>query len=236
MSELKSAPEKTEKNTAPEKKPEAKEELIAKKNSNLTFIVLTVVLVGLLLGLIFVPKLIHKAVVDNNKYNNFEFYKGSDNFWYTIVQKGAQPYQIPFYYHPRDLVNITVDPGIRDKFFEIMANNGSIYITLDPDSTDNSIVVAGVEIAKITGKGYSLLNVPTHSAFTKQPANISTNVETPIVTCSNSNNKTMVIWITLSNKNMAYSYDYCIRLEAKSYGDTIKVADRLMYDLLGIMN
>ena len=132
--------------------------------------------------------------------------------------------------------NITVDPSIRAKFFDMVANNGTIFIPLDPDSTDNKIVVAGVEIAKITGKGYSILNVPTHSAFTKQPVNASTNVETPIVTCDNSNNRTMVIWITLSNKDMAYSYDYCIRLEATSYEDTVKVADRLMYNLLGIMN
>jgi hypothetical protein len=106
---------------------------------------------------------------------------------------------------------------------------------MDPDGNNNTIVIAGVEIAKVTGQRYGLLNVDTHSAFIKQPKNTTADTGTPVVTCSDANNKTMVIWITLSQKNIVYSYGNCVILEATSYRDMIRVADRLMYNLLGIM-
>jgi hypothetical protein len=199
------------------------------------FGIFAVVVIILMFGFVFGPKMWQKAEIDKNKYNNFDFFKGPDGFWYTMVQKGNQPYQIPFYYHPRDLVGITVEPGLKEKFFGIRDNNGSIFITLDPEA-DPKIVVAGVEIAKITGKGYALLNVPTRSAFIRPPKNMTTNVETPIITCDYADSKTMVIWLVRSDKDIVYSYDNCVRVEAKSDDDMIKVADRMMYHLLGIMS
>ena len=205
-------------------------------SSTAKFIIFCAVLVIIFLGLIIIPSLVRKARLEKYKYNNFEFVKKKDGFWYTMVQKGPQPYWIPFYYHPSELEDIPVEPDLRNKFFMIRDNNGSIYITINPDAGNNTIVIAGVEISRITGSRYDLLNVPTHSAFIKPPEETTTETGTPIVTCMHSNNKTMVIWLTLSNKNLAYSYDYCIILEARTYKDLVRVADRTMYHLLGIMN
>jgi len=215
---------------------EKKEEESADDNklNPMKFWILAAALIIFFLALVYIPKIMHQQEVEDNKYNGFDFYKGTDGFWYTVVQKGAQPYQIPFYYHPRELEDITVEPSIRGKFFDMVANNGSIYIVVDPDAPSKA-VIAGVEIAKITGKGYQILNVPTYSAFSKEPTNITTNVETPILSCSAANNKTLIVGLVLSNKNIAYSQGYCIRLEAASYDDMVRVADRLMYSLLGIM-
>lgn len=205
-----------------------------KKRNTIRFMILAAVLVIVLLALVMVPQYVRKAKLDNDKYNNFEFVF-QDNLWYTMVEKGNQPYWVPFYYHPRQLEDIPVETGLRAKFFALRDNNGSIYITMDPDGEDNKIVIAGVEIAKITGQAYQLLNVPTHSAFINPPKNASVNSETPIVTCAQASNRTLVIWLTLSDKNIAYSRGNCIILEARTYNDTVRVADRTMYDLLGIM-
>ena len=204
--------------------------------STKTFIIICLALAIIILGLALIPQYLNKNETSNNKYNNFEFFKFQDGFWYTQVQKGPQPFWIPFYYHPRELENIPVEPYLRGLFFEISDNNGTIYITLDPESEDNRIVIAGVEISRITGSRYGLLNVPTYSAFIKPPINQQTETKTPIITCANANNQTLVIWIVLSDKNLVYSYDYCIILEARNYEDMIKVADRLVYHLLGIMD
>jgi len=205
-------------------------------SSTAKFIIFCGLLVVLFLSIIIIPSLVRKARLEKYKYNNFEFVKKKDGFWYTIVQKGAQPYWIPFYYHPSELEDIPVEPGLRDKFFMIRDNNGSIYITIDPDAGNNTIVIAGVEISRITGSRYDLLGVPTHSAFIKPPRETATETGTPIVTCKYANNRTMVIWITLSDKNVAYSYGYCVILEARTYNDMVRVADRTMYHLLGIMS
>lgn len=227
-------PKKEEKQASKEPKKE-EEIVISKKKQNIQFIIFTGVILIIFLAIVFVPRFIQKANLEKNKYNGFDFAKSSDGYWYTVVQKGNQPYQISFYYHPRDLEDIPVEANLRDKFFNIRDNNGTIYITMDPDGNNNTIVVAGVEIAKITGKGYNLLNVDTHSAFIKKPNSTAVDTITPVVTCGQANNKTMVIWITLSNKNIAYSYGNCVILEAKTYGDMVRVADRMMYNLLGIM-
>jgi len=241
QADLGSADSPNQNSTKPEKKEEknnklSKEEVIIKsKRQNIQFIIFAGVIILIFLAIVFVPRYIRQANLDKDKYNGFDFVQDEEGVWYTIVQKGNQPYQIPFYYHPSELEDIPVDKFIRDKFFSLRDNNGSIYITMDPDGNNNTIVIAGVEIAKVTGTRYGLLNVDTHSAFIRQPKNATADTGTPIVTCSDANNKTMVIWITLSQKNIVYSYGNCVILEAINYRDMIRVADRLMYQLLGIM-
>jgi hypothetical protein len=205
-----------------------------KKTGSLKFWILAAALIIFFLALVYVPKILHGQEAENNRYNGFDFYKAGDGFWYTVVQKGAQPYEIPFYYHPKELEDIVIEPGIKDKFFDMVENNGTIFIVVDPDA-ESKAVIAGVEIAKITGRGYQLLNVPTYSAFSKEPTNMTTNVETPILNCAAANNKTLVVGLVLTSRNVIYSQDYCIRLEAASYDDMVRVADRMMYNLLGIM-
>jgi len=226
------------KEVSPEENLEKKkaEKKIENRKSTIKFVIFAAALIILFLAIVLVPAFIRKINFEKNKYNSFEFIQQKDSFWYTKVQKGSQPYWIPFYYHPRELEDIPVETGLGSKFFDIRDNNGSIYITLDPDSGNNTIIIAGVEIAKITGTRYDLLNVPTRSAFIKEPKNTSVETGTPIITCKDSNEKTLVIWLTLSNKNIAYSYGNCVILEAQSYNDLVRVADRLMYHLLGIMS
>jgi hypothetical protein len=218
-----------------EVKDDKKEEAVKPKHQTLYFIIFAAALLLIFLGIVLIPKYLKQIQFEKDKYNNFEFIQQDDGFWYTMLQRGAQPYWVPFYYHPRELEDIAVETNLRNKFFAIRDNNGSIFITLDPDSDNNTIVIAGVEIAKIIGPS-GLLKVPTHAAFIKAPSNASTETATPIVTCNNANAKIMVIWLTLSDKNIAYSQGNCVMLESKSYTDMVKVADRLMYHLLGVMN
>ena len=204
--------------------------------NTITIIVMIIILVGILVALVAVPKYLKKEQLRSDQYNHFDFVQREDGFWYTVVNKGNQPYSLPFYYHPREVEDVIVDAAIRDRFFRIRDLNGSIFITLDPDSEDNHIVIAGVEIAKITGERFGLLNVSTRSAFTKQPSSASADSPTPIVTCSQAGNRTMVVWIAVTGANVASSQGNCIKLEAKNYTDTVRVADSVMYHLLGIMN
>lgn len=214
---------------------QGKSEPQRKTISTTTFLIICGVLCLVILGSVLIPKYLKQEEFKSNKYNNFEFYKTEDGYWMTVLQKGPQKYYVPFYYHPKELEDIPVETYLRAKFFEVRDNNGSIFITLDPDSTDNKIVIAGVEIARITGSRYDLLNVPTRSAFIKQPSTQSAETGTPIVTCKDANNQTLVIWLTMSDLNVISSKGYCVIVEGKTYDDLVRGADRLMYHLLGIM-
>jgi hypothetical protein len=199
-------------------------------------VVFSAALIIVLLLLVFVPSYLRQKQSQDDKYNGFDFVKREDNLWYTVVNKGDQPYSLPFYYHPRDLEDVVVDRNVRGKFFAIRDNNGSIFVAFDPDSESNRIVIAAVEVAKITGERYGLLNVPTRSAFTKSPGDALTDTEIPVKTCKDADNKTIVVWLVVTDKNLVSSNGYCVILEARNYTETIRVADRLVYDLLGIMN
>lgn len=212
------------------------EEARISKNSTFYLILISSVLILTLLGLIFVPQYFREAKLESDKYNHFEFVQQADGFWYTVVNKGDQPYSIPFYYHPRDLEDVIVAENVRQKFFDVRDKGGMIYITLDPDSESNKIIIAGVEIARITGDRYGLLNVATKSAFTHPPSNASVNTATPIKTCNDADNRTLVVWLTVSNKNLVSAVGNCIVVEAKDYNETVRVADRLMYSLMGVMS
>jgi hypothetical protein len=214
---------------------EKKENPADARRNTIFFIIFAAVLIIGLLAAVFVPKYLDKVELEKNTYNGFQFVKNADSTWTTNVSKGNQPYQIPFYYHPKELEDIGIEANLRDKFFAVRDNNGSIFITLDPDAGNNTIVIAGVEIARITGERFGLLSVPTHSAFIKKPENTTVDTGTPVVTCNSASSKVMVIWLTLSDKNVAYSQGNCVIVEFKSYTDSVKVADRLMYNLLGIM-
>lgn len=198
-------------------------------------VIISTVLILMLLGIVLVPKWLGENKFENDKYNNFEFIEDSDGFWNTVVNKNGQPYALTFYYHPREVENVIVEQNIRNKFFDMQAKNGTIFISVDPNQGDNKVVVAGVEISKITGTRFGLLNVNTKSGFLKAPVGATTNTNTPVVSCEDANNKTMVVAIAVTNKNLVSSRENCIILEAASSNESVMVADRLMYHLLGIM-
>jgi hypothetical protein len=203
-----------------------KEEL----RNNIILTVIALVLVGALVALVVVPKYLTEKEAENNEYNHFPFQMRQGS-WYTVIESETQRAPIPFYYHPRELENIPLDPNVLARFNEVQKNNGSIFITIDPESPDNDIVIAGVEISKVTGQWFA---IPTASAVIRKPEGVDT--EFPVLTCADADNDTLIIWLTKSDKNVAYAHKDCVILEGKTYEDLIKVADRLSYSLLGIMN
>jgi hypothetical protein len=219
---------------AEEKHHEKKEAEEPPKNSTLSFIFLAALLILVLLGIVFIPRYFAAKEKQENAYNGFDFTHDGE-FWFTVVSKGNQPFSIPFYYHPKDLEDIVVEEGVRDKFFA-MQGNGSIFVAVDPEAGNNKVVIAGVEVAKITGDRYGLLNVPTKSAFLRAPVSATVNTQTPILNCANATSKRMIVAIIASDKNLVSSRNNCIVLESKNYNESIRVADRAMYHLLGIMN
>jgi hypothetical protein len=170
-----------------------------------------------------------KSATDN--YNGFDFFE-NDGIWFTYILREGNNYQIPFYYHPTEVEDILMQPGIEDKI-EILTRDDNIYISVDPDMTSKA-VVAGVNIARITGNQYDLYNIPTHSAFSREPAEAS---NAPIKTCDDSDETTLVIIFKIGDDNKIYSVGgtNCIVMQAETEDDLLREADRLIYELVGIM-
>src|SRR2546430_1508201 len=54
----------------------------------------------------------HRQVAQHeaDMYNGFDFTRAAGNLWVVRIQVGQQPYDIPFYYHPRDTLTVLIDP------------------------------------------------------------------------------------------------------------------------------
>lgn len=165
---------------------------------------------------------------DEYTYNFFEF-TPVGKYWATEIQIDNQPFFIQFHYHPKDVEDIPFDEKAKEYLVEKKPKQ--VFITLDPD--EGSLpVLAGVEIAKITGTGKGILNLPTKSALT-EPA--YEGAETLLVTCDDANENITVIWVHAGVKTRVAAVDDCILVEGATPEDTIKAADRLAYGLVGII-
>jgi hypothetical protein len=165
---------------------------------------------------------------EEDEFNGFEFAQAEGGLWVTRIEVGRQPYDIPFYYHPRETQDVIVDKTAVDPL--LSGAPGEVYISVDPDA-NNRVVIAGVEIARITGSKYNLLNLNTKSALTKPvPA-----YDIPVVTCKDATEDRVVIQFVEDRANVIYREGNCIQLHYANANDSIKVADRFAYMLLRIM-
>jgi len=149
---------------------------------------------------------------------------------YLNDDKKYIPKYIPFRYGPKSLENIPVESGINNK----LLNKKFIYITRDPNVT-SEITLASIEIAKVIGTAdYGVFKIPTKGAITRPISNVNPD-DIPIITCGDADKETGVILLSIGSENSIYSAGECVVVESKNNSEIIKVADRLVYNLLGVM-
>jgi hypothetical protein len=203
-----------------------------KLSSGLYVVIFILIIIGILVGFYFLGKVFKPQ--SNTDYNHFKFYK-QGKVWYTQIQLHNQLQTIPFYNHPNDLGDIYVEKDIAAKVFRNTTD--MILITLDPDG--GSIPgQAGVQISRLTGSRFNIFNMPTYSALTRLDENVNVENATSIIriaNCSSANLTTSVIYIKIGSKNIIYSKDNCVILEGATAKDTLRVAERFDYELLGVM-
>ena len=201
-------------------------------------LVIILIIIAIALMLI-IPTLNPKYIYTNDNGESFEFVKSpvGDLTMHVlttyVTYKGDisdYQYTIPLRNGPKSLEDISVVKGINP----VILNKKYVYITLNPDRNSQA-VLASIEIAKVIGTAdYGVFKIPTKGAFT-HPVNNTNSTETPIITCKNANKDIGVIELRLGNENKIYSNKECVILEAKDEESLIRVADRFVYNLLGVM-
>jgi len=202
------------------------------KKSLLIVLGIVFVVMAIIAASIFASKYLFK---NNNivEYNNYKFEKFEGNKWMTQQLIGGQTYNIPFYYNPTQVLDVPIDPNsiTRLRQFKINVPNGTVYLSVDPDESSKTIL-AGVEYAKLLGKGYNIYNMNIKSAITK-PSN--TSVEYLMMTCQNQSRNTFIIMQIKSNKNYIGVKNNCITIEYLNATESIRVADAFAFRLLNII-
>ena len=196
-----------------------------------TAVITGVIIIGLFAGLFYGGKLVAPLFDKGDKtYNGFEFYE-YQGYWVTQIQKRGsnQLYNIEFHYHPDEVKEILIDADLWTKVDLDRAENA--YVVVDPDE-NSQLVIASVEVAKLLGTRYDLYNIPTEGALTRQA---DPPTDAPIINCNNATNATLVFHVRTGERNAIYAHENCITLEALTPEDSIRVADRLAYNMLGII-
>ena len=166
------------------------------------------------------------------KYNNFEVHKVNffdKGFVYKIRLVSLvdnKLYTIESRYDPRALEEIPMNIDLDDIY-----NKKVLFITIDQNATGVS-VLAATEISKVTGNSL-IFKYPKETFGALKSSTEGKNVT--VMTCNNVSKNIGIVSFEINNKSEIYSNNDCVILSGKNENDLIRVADRLMLVLLGIM-
>ena len=157
---------------------------------------------------------------------SFEIQKLKNDIGYRIkIYVNNNPYYITTRYAPDDVKDIAVEGSLKSY---ILSKNQT-FITIDPyEGLKGKATIAALEIDKILDNKF-LFNMPVNSAFTV-PFN-----EAPVKTCSDADEATNVFLLKLGEANRPYRNKDCIIFEGETEDNLIKLADRFVFHLLGIL-
>jgi hypothetical protein len=167
----------------------------------------------------------------SNQYNGFDFAQAQGGLWVTRIEIGRQPYDIPFYHHPKELEDVIID---RNAIKPIEAAPRQVFIAIDPDAGAEP-VVAGVEISRITGNKYGIYDIETRGALSRP---VDGRTDLPVINCQNSTPDKVVIQFVEAKQNVitrSDRYPSCIIINYKNASESVRVADKYAYMLLKIV-
>ncbi len=152
------------------------------------------------------------------KYNDFKFTR-SGNLWVTKVNDR----DAIFTYYPTDVELIDLKPGMID----MLKNKIEIDVTVDVNDTFvQSIALAHFQMKATLGN----FNVFVRDGYTTE-----NEFNLPIIKCEDATQFIPVIYFKEGNSTNVYSNESCITVEASNQEDFIRVKDRLIYGLFGII-
>jgi len=174
-----------------------------------------------------------------NNPTTYEYSNGETSFLVTQVKDmgytgskiqfffpgSDQPYWLDLRYGPLDVDDIGVDRTIKQRLLD----DAMVFITIDPNAgLSGKTTTAALEIAKVLNNEY-FFHIPVNSAMTRPHKNY------PVKTCDDATNIETVMWLRLGEENSVKGDRNCIIITGKTEEDIIRVADRLVLYLLGIM-
>ncbi|MEM4267793.1 MAG: hypothetical protein QXK37_03085 [Candidatus Woesearchaeota archaeon] len=157
-------------------------------------------------------------------YNYFKVEK-RDGIWWTEAQQGKNLFLITMRYSPREVENVTVIGDVQ----ELRRKWGFFYITFDP--TEEKFADVTMANAEISTKLVQHFGIGVAPGCIK-PAPECTQLNVTLVSCENES--LPVIFLNQESPPVVKVQGNCIIVQGEE-SDIIRAADRLMYNLYGIM-
>ena len=196
------------------------------KNKALIYLVLFLVLVGTFVYFVDVsPDDYYQYATGDAVY---DVYIVSDNEVKIPITLGSygDEWTLVMRDDPASLENIPVYGTLNTRIYD----DEAVFITIDPNAgLTGKTTIAALEIDKVIDNE-DIYGIPTYSAMTSEYG------EYPVITCADANSDYTVIYLTLGEETIVYTQDYCIIVQGVDEDDLIRAADRMVYNLLGIMS
>ena len=155
---------------------------------------------------------------DNVKYNGISFVSNR-NFW-TARINGAEA---AFSYLPGDVQNINLSENIQKQ----LQDKFEIDITSESNSTYKESIALAQHEMSLTLSNY---NIYLRNGFTG-----NNTFKLAVITCKDATQAVPVIYFRQGNSTRIFSQGSCVIAEAPSNPEFIRVKDRLVYGILGVI-
>ncbi|MEA2037983.1 MAG: hypothetical protein U9O94_10840 [Nanoarchaeota archaeon] len=152
------------------------------------------------------------------KYGDIKFIRTVDG-WQTSVNNK----RVTFDYFPGDLEYIEMDPAIT----MLLANKPEVDLT----SNTEDLFLEDIALAQ-----YNMnLVLNNLNVYVRMGFDTNNSFDLPIITCEDSSMAVPVIYFKRSNQTNITLEDSCVIVEASNSNDVLRIKDRLLYSMIGII-
>jgi hypothetical protein len=209
---------------------------VPEKKGNDIPLYITIIILIIIIGVIIVISKIDTFKEDTyieEIYNGYliQGFKYPDFWsWQTYIQVPGlnRTHLIEMRHSPWDVENIIMDMAVVSDIHKASA----LFMTTDPDFNSKA-VIGMIEVGRIVGERYNILNKPTINGLTRNP--MGTVSETPIITCANATEERPVIYYKVGETTEITKDNQCIIVQGTSEDQIIMAADKLGYSLMGVI-
>ncbi len=176
-------------------------------------IFIVVIMVGSVIGYMF-----GRGSEESFDYNRYNFFKRGNKYILKVDKT-----EFGFDYFPSSVEDINISTEILNKF--------SNKVEIDITSDNNSKFREGIAVAQYDIEQY--LN--TKGTYFARGLTTENDLGMPVIVCENATIKVPVIYFKESNQTKVQINKGCIILEAEEELDFIRIKDRIIYGLLGVI-
>jgi len=185
------------------------------RNAKIMVFFMAFIMIGSVFGVIFFG---YNQQENKVKYNKVEFTQKESLWSVRINNKEAV-----FNYLPTDVEDIEIEEDVLNR----LAN----LVEIDPTSDINNSFKEHIALAQhqmtLTLNNF---NIYVRAGFTAE-----NEFSMPVITCKDSTSNVPVVYFIESNQTKIYLKNNCIIAEGKDGFDFLRITDRLLYKILGIM-
>jgi len=151
-------------------------------------------------------------------YGDFSFVQRED-LWFTKLNGGESV----FNYLPDEVTNIDLENNILNRLVNLI----EIDVTSEFNNSFKEHVALAEHQMSFTLNNF---NIYVRSGFTTE-----NEFDMPVITCRDATSNVPVIHLKESNQTKVYLQNDCIIAEGEDGSDFLRIKDRLLYGMLGIL-